>query len=250
MVESEGSSSPQNTEVNRQLDLDVPSLESTLQARPEERIDWHLGRGVGFTLKQNDHAQTQLELYAQVVRVTVPTGQLVVPRREAEVFPEGVVFQDPERFLLSVGPNGDVLFQYHAPVTPTTEPNEIRTADVPIPEPASPLLPPSPAPEAKEKTKSERYMGRMGEVRTHRTKQGKLVAEVEVTVADPERPGASQLVKFAAFGEKAEALQRNYHPGQEVTAVGIPHELKRRTRDGKEYVERQLYLVQLPKLRE
>ena len=79
--------------------------------------------------------------------------------------------------------------------------------------------------------------------------QGKLVAEVELTVPDPERPGASRLIKLAAFGEKAEALQRDYQPGQEVTAVGIPHELQRRGRDGKSWTERQLYLVQLPKPR-
>ncbi len=66
---------------------------------------------------------------------------------------------------------------------------------------------------------------------------------------DPERPGASRLVKFAAFDLMAEVLERNYQPGQLVTAVGIPHELKRRTRDGQEYVERQLYFVQPPKTR-
>ena len=104
-------------------------------------------------------------------------------------------------------------------------------------------------PEMREKAKSERYVGRMGEVKTHQTKQGKLVAEVELTVADPDRPGSSKLVKCAAFGDNAEALQREYQPGQEVTAVGIPHELQRRGNDGREWVERQLYLVQLPKVR-
>jgi len=90
----------------------------------------------------------------------------------------------------------------------------------------------------------------MGSVTTHRTKQGKLVAEVELTVPDPERPGANKLVKLAAFGENAETLKRDYRPGQEVTAVGIPHKLQRRGKDGQGWTERQLYLVQLPKIRE
>jgi hypothetical protein len=240
-----------------QLDLAIPSLETALHAIPEERIDRHLGRGVGFTL--GDDRRSQLELFPQVVRVTVPRGQLIVPRREAEIVPEGVVFQDPERFLLSVSPKGDVLFQYSPPTpdtppvrTEATQPQAAQTSaqlDLsPVhPEPEKPL--PSPV-EADEKAKSERYIGRLGEVRTHRTKAGKVVAEVELTVNDPDRPGASRLVKFAAFGDKAEALQRDYQPGQEVTAVGIPHELIRKTRDGKEYVDRQLYFVQLPKPRD
>ena len=103
---------------------------------------------------------------------------------------------------------------------------------------------------AKEKAKSERYVGRLGEVRTHRTKQGTLVAEVELTVPDPDRPGASTLVKFVAFDDKAEALAlEQAKPGQEVTAVGIPHELRRRGKEGREWTERQLYFVQLPKPR-
>ncbi len=107
----------------------------------------------------------------------------------------------------------------------------------------------SPAPDRQEKAKSEKYVGRLGEVKAHTTKKGKLVAEVELTVPDPERPGASRLVKFAAFGEMARALQRNYQPGQEVVAVGIPHELTRKNRDGREWTERQLYFVQPPKPR-
>ncbi len=47
----------------------------------------------------------------------------------------------------------------------------------------------------------------------------------------------------------AEALRDSYQPGQLVTAVGIPHELKRKGRDGREWSERQLYFVQLPKPR-
>ena len=89
----------------------------------------------------------------------------------------------------------------------------------------------------------------MGEVRTHKTKAGKLVAEVEITVPDPDRPGASRLVKFAAFGDMAASLRDNYQPGQLVTAVGIPHELKRRNKEGREWTERQLYFVQPPKPR-
>jgi len=48
----------------------------------------------------------------------------------------------------------------------------------------------------------------------------------------------------------AQALETDYRPGQLVTAVGIPHELKSRGRDGHEWTERQLYLVQPPKPRE
>ncbi len=248
---------PATDQAHRQLELDVPSLATALQAAPHERLDRHLGRGVGFNLGDDEGAH--LELYSQVVRVTVPKGQLVVPRTEAEVSPEGVVFQEHERFLLSVGPTGEVLFQY-SPPSPASEADRDTPWDaqpgraVPLPEPAplpssEPRDPPSPAPERKEKAKSEKYVGRLGEVKTHTTKTGKLVAEIELTVPDPDRPGASRLVKFAAFGEMAAALQRNYQPGQEVTAVGIPHELKRKTRDGREWTERQLYFVQPPKPR-
>lgn len=237
--------------VSRQLDLDVSSLETSLQAQPEERLDGNLGRGVAFTL--GPERQASLELFPQVVRVTLPAGQLAIPRRDAEVVSDGVVFQDPERFFLSVGPTGEVLFQYFpSAVAPEPERRDAPESrgNVPLPPHASlPLRSPLPAAEAKEKVKSERYVGRMGAVHTHRTKQGKLVAEVELTVPDPERPGASRLIKCAAFGEKAEALQQNYQPGQEVTAVGIPHELRRRGKDGQEWTERQLYLVQLPKPR-
>ena len=64
--------------------------------------------------------------------------------------------------------------------------------------------------------------------------------------------GAAALTFVAsqfAFGDKAEALRRDYQPGQEVTAVGIPHELQRTGKDGRTWIERQLYLVQLPKRR-
>jgi hypothetical protein len=245
-------------ESQRQLELDVPSLETALQAAPEALVDWHLGRGVVFRLGEGDARHASLELYAQVVRVTVPHGQLAVARRDAEVVPEGVVFQDPDQFFLAVGSTGEVRFRSWPPSpaseTPAnTTPETVPPQPGPLPEPGpgerAPSSPFSPAPDAKDKAKSERYVGRLGEVRTHRTKQGKLVAEVELTVADPERPGASRLVKFVAFGDKAETLAREYHPGQEVTAVGIPHTLQRRDRVGREWTEHQLYLVQLPKPR-
>lgn len=256
MVEHEPPTTPADgtDDTSRQLDLAVLSVQTALQATPEDRVDWHLGRGVLFRLGGEHRAS--LELYPQVVRVTVPHGQLAVPRREPEATPEGVVFQDPEHFVLSVGPTGEVLFQYSPAPPPDTPAGDTRktlpSPRPPLPAPAAGERPPSPTQataEAKEKATSERYVGRLGEVRTHRTKQGKLVAEVELTVADPDRPGASKLVKFAAFGEKAEALAREYQPGQEVTAVGIPHALRRRGKDGREWTERQLYFVQLPKAR-
>lgn len=240
----------------QQVDLDVPSFAAAWQSSPEDELDWHLGRGVRFSL--GPHREVSVELYAQVVRVRLPHAQLAVPRRAAEIAPEGVVFQDPEHFFLSVGRGGDVLFQY-APPSPGSEalgsetparqevpqlrPPELDTAHslAPTPSPRSPAPP--------EKAKSERYVGRLGEVKTHRTKQGQRVAEVELTVADPERPGASRLVKFVAFGDNADSLAQNYRPGQEVTAVGIPHDLRRKGKDGREWTERQLYLVQLPKAR-
>ena len=73
-------------------------------------------------------------------------------------------------------------------------------------------------------------MGRLGTVERHKTRQGKLVGEVYLTVDDPDKPGTSQLVKFAAFGDNAQALKDNYQPGQVVTAVGIPHKIQRRNR--------------------
>jgi hypothetical protein len=223
-------------------------VQTALHAAPEARLDWHLGRGVGFTLGPD--RQTSLELFPQVVRVTVPQGHLAVARREAEVGPDGVVFQDPEQFFLSVGPTGEVLFQYFPPsASGARDERERQPGSVPAPTPdRSPGSPP-PLPETADKPKSERYVGIMGPVHTHRTKQGKLVAEVELSVPDPDRPGSSRLVKFAAFGEKAEALARDYQAGQTVTAVGIPHELKRRGKNGREWIERQLYFVQLPKPR-
>ena len=255
-TEQQVSRSDESQAAHRQLDLDVPSLETALQSTPEERLDWHLGRGVLFRLGQPE--QASLELYPQIERVSVPQGQLAVSRREAEVVPEGVVFQDPDQFFLSVGPSGEVLFQYwptsasaaaHTSVTSEHVQSSRSSRAEATRADRRAASPSSPAAVVKEKAKSERYLGRLGEVKTHRTKQGKLVAEVELTVADPERPGASQLVKFVAFGEKAKALQREYQSGQEVTAVGIPHELRRRGRDGRGWTERQLYFVQLPKPR-
>ncbi len=243
---------------NQQIEFDVPSLAASLQAAPQERLDRHLGRGIGFTLG----GQTSLELYPHIVRVSLPAGQVVVPRTEAEVCPEGVVFQDKERFLLSVGPQGDVLFQY-SPPSPALRNESIREGEVTDTAPSlpdvleevtpEPVALPSPTPppaRSERKEKSEKYVGRLGEIKTHWTKAGKFVAEVEVMVPDPDNPAASRLVKFAAFNRMAEALQQSYQPGQLVTAVGIPHELKRTNRDGKQWTERQLYFVQLPKSRE
>jgi hypothetical protein len=159
----------------------------------------------------------------------------------------GVTFElngQPVGRFMSVSPRGEVLFQYD-PGTPESTPRE---------EPKPTVIQQKSTPRtatAKEKSPpSEKYVGRMGEVKTHRTKAGKLVAEVEIAVPDPERPGASRLVKFAAFDLMAEVLEHHYQPGQLVTAVGIPHELKRRTKDGREYIERQLYFVQAPKARQ
>jgi hypothetical protein len=254
--EQQVSRSGESEAAHRRLDLDVPSLETALQATSEERLDWHLGRGVIFRLGQPERAS--LELYPQIVRVSLPQGQLSVSPREAEVVPEGVVFQDPDQYFLSVGPSGEVLFQYW-PTSASASAHTAVTSEHIQPARSAPAeatraerrkaSPSSPAAGSKEKAKSERHVGRLGEVKSHRTKQGKLVAEVELTVPDPERPGASQLVKFVAFGEKADVLQREYQPGQEVTAVGIPHELPRLGKDGREWTERQLYLVQLPKPR-
>ncbi len=247
----------------QQLELAVPSLAAALQATPEERLDRHLGRGVGFRLGQEP--ETQLEIFPQVVRVTLPNGQIAVVRTEAAVSPEGVAFEQPDRFL-SVGATGEVLFQYF----PSAKSGENSPGETDVPVRRPPLIPepprqdrieeperqpapasPIPNPERREqKAKSEKYVGRLGEIKTHWTKAGKLVAEVEVLVPDPERPGASRLVKFAAFNKMAEALRDSFKPGQEVTAVGIPHELKRTNREGKEWTERQLYFVQLPKSRE
>lgn len=230
------------------IGLDDAGLATALQAVPRERLDAHLGRGVVFGF--GSEPQASLEVYERIVRLTVPAGQLVVPRWPAQVTPDGVVFRDPERFRLALRPTGEVLFHY-APFVPASGPSaESHAPDAAssgtTPEPAPTPVPPA---NRKEKVTSERYVGRLGEVRTHRTKQGKLVAEVELTVPDPDRPGASRLVKFAAFGENAEALANRYHPGQEVTAVGVPHELQRRGHDGREWTERQLYFVQLPKPR-
>ena len=173
------------------------------------------------------------------------------------------MFEDNERFLLSVGPEGDVLFQYSPPSPDTrtaslAQPDVVQHIPATLPEPIPEVRqgggarqPPcrSPAPEAKEKAKSEKYVGRLGTVERHKTRQGKLVGEVYLTVDDPDKPGTSQLVKFAAFGDNAQALKDNYRPGQVVTAVGIPHEIQRRNREGKAWTERQLYFVNLPKPR-
>ena len=256
MTENEDKVPRHETNENQeQVALAVPSLATALQSTPERRVDWHLGAGVVFRL--GEHGESSLELYSQIVRVRLPRGELAIPRREPQVAPEGVVFEDPEHFFLSVGSRGDVLFQY-SPPSPATDaaaerlaPPPVRTA-APVPEPGGtkqpPAVSPPPAPETQEKPKSEKFVGRIGEVKLHHTKQGKAVAEVEITVADPERPGSSRLVKFAAFGTNAEALQKNYEVGQVVTAVGIPHELKRQS-NGREWMEQQYYFVQLPKAR-
>lgn len=247
---------PEESSPHQHIGLDVPALETALHAPPEMLLDSHLGPGVAFRFGEE---ATSLELYSQVVRLKLPRVELAVPRRDPRVSSEGVVFEDPERFFLSVGPRGDVLFQY-SPSPPAADDERLRSASGPAPaalmsppvqgeSPAALPAPPPAVPEAKGRAESEKHIGRMGEVKTHTTRQGTLVAEVELTVADPDRPGSSKLVKFAAFGTKAEVLQRDYSPGQEVVAVGIPHELKRRSHDGREWVERQLYLVQPPKVR-
>src|SRR4051794_31142131 len=114
MVESEATSGHDPEEL-QQLALDVPSLETALQSRSETRLDWHLGPGVVFPLGED--RRSSVELYPQVVRVSLPGGGVMIPRREPQVAPEGIVFEDPERFFLSVGPRGDVLFQY-SPTAP------------------------------------------------------------------------------------------------------------------------------------
>jgi hypothetical protein len=244
---------PETRSDQKQLDIGVPSLETALQSRAEPRLDRHLGNGVRFRF--GEHGENNLELYSQVVRVTLPRVELALPRREPQVAPEGVVFTDPD-FFLSIGASGSVLFQYE-PASPAAETARAARREVPeqpvrvTAEPAttervSPS--PAPAPEAKDKAKSEKFVGRLGEIKVHTTKQGKVVAEVEIAVPDPERPGSSRLVKFAAFGEKAETLQQQYEAGQLVTAVGIPHEIHRRSGD-REWTERQYYFVQLPKIR-
>ena len=226
---------------------DPPSIAVALQSPAKEALDRQLGRGIVFNLGENQG--TRLELFPSVIRLSLPFAQLAIPRTEATVRSEGVVFEDAG-FFLSVGASGGVLFQA-SPARQFEAPHQKSSAQATEHPPAPADEPRSPAPEEKEpKPKSERYVGRLGEVQLHRTKAGKLVAEVELTVADPQHPGSSQLVKFVAFGEMAETLQKNYQPGQLVTAVGIPHELKRQSRDGREWTERQLYFVQPPKPRE
>jgi hypothetical protein len=269
-AERESSAAPSAGNAHQELpDPDLRPLAAALRVEPQERLDGHLGPGVVFALG-DPQAGASLELYPQVVRVTLPHAQLAVTRREAEVSPDGVVLQDSDRFVLAVGAAGEVVFRSWPTATAgaqestgdTGEPErsfarsisgvpERFPAEDPesLPRPAAGTRRNPDQAQAQETAKSERYVGRLGEVRTHQTKQGKLVAEVEITVADPDRPGSSVLVKFAAFGDKAEALAREYHPGQEVTAVGIPHELRRRGADGREWTERQLYFVQLPKPR-
>src|SRR5947207_13300514 len=87
-----------------QSGLDVPSLETALHSSPETRIDWHLGPGVVFRFGAGQ--ASSLELYSQVVRVELPHAELAIRRREPQVAADGIVFEYPEHFFLSVGPRG------------------------------------------------------------------------------------------------------------------------------------------------
>ena len=153
-------------------------------------MDWHLGRGVLFRLGAAQQASQ--ELYSHVVRVTVPHGHLPSPAASTTSPPKASSSRIRSTFFLSVSPTGEVLFQYSPGVTPADTPPGAPAAALspssPLPAPAvserlgSATRPAIEATKAKEKAKSERYVGRLGDVRTHRTKQGKLVAEVELTV--------------------------------------------------------------------
>lgn len=236
---------------------EVAALGAALAATPQPRVDAQLGDGVIFDV--GPERQTSVELYPHVVRVSIPQAQLAIPRTDIVLTPTGVVFAQPERFHLALSAEGGITF-YAPPPVPAPElpgaPGD--SSHHPIPQPpaprhrSAPSVPPqgpslTPPPPAETPSRGERYVGRLGTVTTHTTKGGKLVAEVTLTVDDPDHPGASRLVTFVAFDAKAEALRDTYQPGDLVTAVGIAHELTRRARDGRVWTERQLYLVQLPK---
>lgn len=218
--------------------LDLPALADALQVAPARRTDVHFGTGYAFAL--GDAGETQLELYRSAVRVSMGDRQVALPRSEAQISNEGVVFED-EHGLLSVGAAGDVLFQY----TPSSPPASAELPAEPTTQPQAETPPLSR--EGKPKVKSERHVGELGQVFTHTTKTGKFVAEVELAIPDPQRPGQKLFVKFAAFNDMAQELITNYRPGDEVTAVGVPHELQRSNGKGHHWTERQLYLVRPPK---
>ena len=238
----DGTPPPPRPESSARLEsVDPAALAATLSSTSEPCFDARLGAGAAIPLPA-----VRLELYDQVVRVNLPTAQVAMLRTTPEVSPESVVFQHADGVRLAVAAAGAVVFQA-APIDAVGAPFSPARRAEPEAAPARPSSAPA-SPEGK--PKSERYVGRLGEVKLHQTRAGKLVAEVALTVDDPERPGAAQLVKFAAFDAMAEALRDRYRPGQLVTAVGLPHELKRRDRDGREWVERQLYFVQPPKPRD
>lgn len=252
----EASAAPQ------ELSPALAALAAVFGVKPERQMDAQLGDGVIFHLGPD--RQTSVELYPHIVRVSLPQAQLAIPHTDIVLTPTGVVFAQPERFHLALSAEGAIVFQAppppaaapempgapgdssHHPVAQPTAPPHRSAPSVPS---QGPSRTPSP-PAAETPSRGERYVGRLGTVTTHTTKGGKLVAEVALTVDDPEHPGASRLVTFVAFDAKAEALRDTYQPGQLVTAVGIAHELTRRARDGRVWTERQLYLVQLPKRHE
>src|SRR5947199_6209278 len=108
MPDSESRLSRERGNTSQQLGFDVPSLESALHSPPEARLDRHLGPGVLFRFGES--GASSLEIYSQVVRISLPDEELAIRRREPHVAAEGVIFEHPERFFLSVGPSGDVLF--------------------------------------------------------------------------------------------------------------------------------------------
>ena len=178
------------------------------------------------------------------VQVSLPEGQLALPRTGATISSSGVVFVEPDYVTLSVG-----TASMHVTWSPAGADGQAARDAADQRARVADSHPRSPAPLPQERpATAERSLGCLGEIRAYRTRTGRLVAEVEFTVNAPAQSSASRLGKSVAFGPMAEPLQRDDQPGHRGTAAGIPHELKRRSRVGQESTERQLSFVQPPKV--
>ena len=223
--------SDENTDAGQQLELAVPSLETALQSPAAACVDWHLGRGVVFALGEH---RASLELYPQVVRVSVPQGQLDGPpsKRSGGRCPKGSSSRIPITSSCRWDRGGDVLFQSPPAPPPGDRARTAATTGaaangaLPLLErqaaPSQPAdVPRSPAPR-REKARSERYIGRLGEVKTHTTKPGQARGRGRGDGAGSGAPRCQQTGEVRRLWRESGSVATITNPGKRSRPSAFP----------------------------
>lgn len=239
---------------------DTAAIASALGAVAEPRVDQLHGQGVRYRV--GEPPGTELELFPATgtVRVTSADLRLSLFRQEAPTLgSDGVIFARPRRSL-AIASTGALILNIAAlkaaedPTMPQDAPisakrafNRLPDDETPSDDPATPQTPSPASPE--QHPKGIHVVGRLVRIDFHETKTGKLVGELLLEAPHPNIPGQFTTLKFAGFGPIAEVMREELTPGEMISAIGIPHDITRRDRAGREWVERQHYLVRPPKLR-